>query len=157
MVGKVDEDVVRLGGVEDLEAGGHQICPSLEDVDEVLRSDLLFRVVYNTTVVDILAKAFVGGGVVNLARELVLPVVSNVIIGERDDMVRVVPVLDESLVGVANVCLVPVVVELVRSCDEHCPVVGARKDSQESPQNEYGIHSSDFVSNNNNGAAGFAW
>jgi hypothetical protein len=116
MISKVNENSVILGRLENLVGMASDL--SLDNSKEVLWGDLSLLVVNDTSVINIFSVRLV----VNLSRELVLRVVSDIIEGEVNDLLGWDSVPLQDLVGVACVSLVSVVVELVRSGNKDSPL-----------------------------------
>ena len=127
VVGEVQEDVIFSSGLKD------SSCPDILDAcfiasQNILkdgRSYMLASVVDLDPLVDILADVFMGGLVEDFSLEGVPDVVSNIIIGKGDDVVRVKFILEEDLISVVDIRLMPIVGVRVGASNQHSPI-GAR-------------------------------
>lgn len=126
MVGEVQEHIVPRCRLQHPPSPlpCHCRLVAFQHVLEDGRSDIPSSVVDLYSLVDIDSGLLGGRLVEDLALEGVFDVMGDIVVGEGDDVVGVKLVLDEDLVGVEDIRLMPVVGVGVGACDQDGPVGG---------------------------------
>jgi len=114
VISEVDEDIISSSALKDfLSASGNRVTS--EDSEEVLGIDISTLVVNNAASINIISIWLVE----NFSWERILRTVSNIIISQGDNVIRIHAVLNKELVSVTNISLVAIVVEIVGSCQQN--------------------------------------
>ena len=118
VIGENEEDGILFGGLEDLASGA---LVTGEDLEVGLGVDLVAFVVDD--VVLIVVEGIIARSVVEGVGDGVFLAGGDIILGKDDDVLGLVAVLDEDVVGVGNIGLMSVVPVAFGASDEDSPVV----------------------------------
>ena len=118
VIGEDEKNIILFGGLEDLASGA---LVTGKDLDVGLGVDLVAFVVDN--VVLIVVDGIITRSVVEGVGDGIGLAGGDIVLGEDDDVLGLVSVLDEDVVGVGNIGLVSVVPVTIGTSDEDGPVV----------------------------------
>ena len=119
MIRKENENIVILGGLKHTSTANTMHCSliTLKNMQEILRFNRESLVIDDNSFVDINTRVGVGWFVEDFSLEWVFDIMSDIIVGEGDNLVLREAVLFEDMVCVVDVSLVSVVGVGVGACD----------------------------------------